>query len=84
MTPQTFYLERQGTASFHCSNIAELAAHFVNDGWLQLAPRSPYEFQRLARDGRLLVVYLNGTVLIQGKEQAETIALLERFIEVPF
>jgi hypothetical protein len=57
-----------GSASYYCAELAELSMFLEQQGYRQLPTHSQYECERWQKARSLLVVYYNGTVLLQGAD----------------
>ena len=85
-------MERKGNASYRCVNPTQLAVVLVNDHAYRYAePRSIHEHTRCTKGNSLIVIYTNGTVLLQGADTESPRPLLDSFqatadtqAEVPF
>lgn len=58
----------QGPASYTCPDPIAAATWLVEQGYRAEDPRSQHEYLRLRKARSLLVVYHNGTVLLQGAD----------------
>lgn len=58
----------QGPASYACNDPVLAASWLVEQGYRTEEPRSQHEYLRLRKERSLIVVYHNGTVLMQGAD----------------
>lgn len=65
-----FNVTRSGNSSYYCAELAALCAWLVEQGYVSEGGHSQYEYLRLRKARSLLVVYHNGTVLMQGADTA--------------
>lgn len=85
-------LTPQGPASYRCVNPAQIGVILINDyGYRALDARSPHEHIRCQKGNSLVVVYNNGTVLLQGADTQSPRAIFDGMIaraadqhELPF
>ena len=61
-------LTRSGNSSYYCAEIAAICAWLVEQGYVSESGHSQYEYLRLRKGRSLLVVYHNGTILMQGAD----------------
>lgn len=59
-------LTPQSSVSYRCTNHIELAIYLTEQGYRTEDPRSAYEYLRLRKGASLIVVYLSGSVILQG------------------
>ena len=62
------HITPSGTASYYCAELAELAEFLESHGYRQESTTSMYEASRWRKAKSILVVYYNGTVLLQGAD----------------
>lgn len=72
-----FTLQRQGPASYTCSDPIQVSVWLVEQGYQAEAPRSAHEYIRLRKAKSLLVIYHNGTILLQGADTDSPRRLLD-------
>lgn len=63
-----FTLQHQGPASYSCSDPIQASVWLTERGYRAEDPRSPHEYLRLRKAKSLLIVYHNGTLLMQGAD----------------
>jgi hypothetical protein len=63
-----FHLTQRTPSSYRCSDRIAVAVWLTEQGYQVEPPRSAYEYMRLRKKQSLLVVYENGTVLLQGSD----------------
>ena len=76
-------LTRQGPASYYSAEPATIAAWLVEQDYRSEDARSQYEYLRLRKVKSLVIVYHNGTVLLQGADVASAHELLSTLVEQP-
>jgi ribonuclease HIII len=76
-------LTRNGPASYYCAMPAAIGAWLVEQGYRSEDPRSQYEYLRFKRAKSLIIVYHNGTVLIQGADTPSAHQLLSTLVLQP-
>jgi len=74
-------LQRQGPASYSCPEPAAIGAWLVEQGYTTELSRSGHEYLRFRRGKSLLVVYHNGTVLLQGADTTTPRQLLDTLLD---
>lgn len=83
-------MERQGPASYHSNNVMAVVTLLTDNGYTFCMPKSPAEYSRMRNGNSLIVLYNNGTVLLQGADTESPRTLLDAFqpsqaqIELPF
>lgn len=73
-------LTRSGNSSYYCAEIAAICAWLVEQGYASESAHSQYEYLRLRKGRSLLVVYNNGTILMQGADTASPRQLFDSLI----
>lgn len=73
-------ITRSGNSSFYCADLASICAYLVEQGYRSAPGNSQYEYMRLTRGRSLLVVYHNGTILMQGADTASPRQLFDSLI----
>lgn len=66
MFTQPPVLWKRSTVSFDSDNPHAVADFLITNGYDAEPPRSHHEYARLWLHGALVVIYANGTVLVQG------------------
>lgn len=74
-------LTRQGPASYYCAEPVAVATWLVEQGYRSEDPRSPHEYLRFRKAKSLIIVYHNGTVLLQGADVTSAHKLLSGLVE---
>lgn len=74
-------LQRQGPASYHSPEPIVFSAWLTEQGYTTEDPRSPHEYLRFRKAKSLLVVYHNGTVLLQGADTRTPHALFSTLVQ---
>jgi hypothetical protein len=69
-------LQRAGVSSYHADDPVLLTSWLEARGWQRTDGRSPSELARLWCGPRLVVLYHNGTALVQGLQPEQTHAAL--------
>jgi hypothetical protein len=82
-------MQQQGPASYRCSQPEQAVEFLIANGYRFAQPRSTHEHARCTKGGSLIVVYNNGTVLLQGADTQSPRGLLETYqtsqqAELPF
>ncbi len=62
------HITLSGASSYYCAELAELTTFLETNGYRQEPTTSMYEASRWRKARSLLVVYYNGTVLLQGAD----------------
>lgn len=75
-----FTLKQQGPASYTCSDPIQASAWLTEQGYRTEDPRSAHEYLRLRKAKSLLIVYHNGTVLMQGADTESPRQLLDALL----
>lgn len=70
---------RSGASSYYCAELAELTTLLEMQRYTQEPTTSMYEASRWRKARSLIVVYYNGTVLLQGADTATPRALFDSF-----
>lgn len=70
-------LQHQGPASYSCSDPIQASAWLTEQGYRTEDPRSAHEYIRLRKAKSLIVVYHNGTLLLQGADTVSPRQLLD-------
>lgn len=73
-------LTRAGASSYYCAELAAICAWLAEQGYVSEPPHSRYEYLRLRKARSLLVVYHNGTILMQGADTAAPRQLFDSLI----
>jgi hypothetical protein len=73
------HITHSGAASYYCAELAELTTLLETHGYTQESTTSMYEASRWRKARSLLVIYYNGTVLLQGADTATPRALFDSF-----
>lgn len=80
-----------GASSYYCAQLTELRSWLEREGYQPLPGRSQYEYGRWQLGRSLLILYHNGTVLLQGADTHTPRALFARLLadttvqaELPF
>lgn len=68
-----------GPSSYYCSELATFSAWIETQGYRQMPTHSQYECERWQRSRSLIVVYYNGTILLQGADTTSPRVLLNAF-----
>ncbi len=76
-------LTRSGPASYYCPEPAQISAWLVEQGYRSEDSRSQYEYLRLRKARSLIIVYHNGTVLLQGADVQRAHQLLASLVVEP-
>ena len=58
----------RGPSSYYCPDAAAICAWLVEQGYRSEDARSAHEYLRLRKAKSLIIVYHNGTVLLQGAD----------------
>lgn len=66
--------------SYYCHDPVAVSAWLVEQGYTSSDPRSPVEYLRLRKARSLLIVYHNGTILMQGADTSTPRALFDTLI----
>ena len=61
-------LTPQGPASYYCAEPVAITTWLVEQGYRSEDARSAHEYLRLRKAKSLIIVYHNGTVLLQGAD----------------
>ncbi len=69
-------LVQRSSCSFTTDDPEEIAEYLSKHGYSRTTTRSPHEYCRLMKDGSIVVVFLSGAVLVQGKQIDTTVAWL--------
>jgi hypothetical protein len=83
-------MQKQGPSSYRCTNTEDAVDYLIQNGYRFAQPRSQYEHARCIKGNSLIVLYNNGTVLLQGADTESPRALLDTFqptdvqIDLPF
>lgn len=83
-------MEKNGPSSYRTSEPSQVVDLLTENGYRFAQPRSQYELARCTKGASLLVIYNNGTVLLQGADTESPRPLLDSFrptqeqIELPF
>jgi hypothetical protein len=82
-------MQQQGPASYRCNQPEHAVEFLIANGYRFAQPRSPYEHARCTKGNSLIVVYNNGTVLLQGADTQSPRELLNTYqpsqqAELPF
>lgn len=82
-------MEKAGSMSYRANEPEQVVNYLILNGYRFAQPRSPSEHARCTKGASLLVLYNNGTVLLQGADTESPRPLLESFqpsqqIELPF
>lgn len=73
-------LQKQGPASYRCTDPAAIGTWLIEQGYTAEDSRSGHEYLRFRKARSLLVVYHNGTVLLQGADTETPRQLLDSLI----
>jgi hypothetical protein len=71
---------RSGASSYYCADLAGLTAMLEQHGYTAGPGRSSYEASRWSKARSLLVVYHNGTILMQGADTVTPRRLFDSLI----
>lgn len=71
------HIVRSGASSYYCADLAQLATFLETAGYRQEPTTSMYEASRWKKARSLIVVYYNGTVLLQGADTSTPRALFD-------
>ena len=72
-------MQPQGPASYRCDQPAAAVDYLITNGYRFAEPRSPSEHARATKGHSLIVIYNNGTVLLQGADTETPRPLLAAF-----
>ncbi len=72
-------MQPQGPASYRCNQPEQAVEFLIANGYRFAQPRSPYEHARVTKGNSLIVVYNNGTVLLQGADTTSPRELIATF-----
>ena len=61
-------LTPQGPASYRCANLPTLETILFQNGYQDISTKSPYEAARYQWQRSIVILYHNGTVLLQGAD----------------
>lgn len=75
-----FTLQKQGPMSYTCSDPIQASVWLTEQGYTTEDPRSAHEYLRLHKARSLIVVYHNGTVLLQGADTETPRLLLDALL----
>ena len=75
-----FTLQKQGSMSYSCSDPIQASAWLTEQGYTTEDPRSAHEYLRLRKARSLLIVYHNGTILMQGADTETPRLLLDTLL----
>lgn len=75
-----FNVTRSGSSSYYCAELAAICAWLIEQGYISESSHSQYEYLRLRKARSLLVVYQNGTILMQGADTATARQLFDSLI----
>lgn len=75
-----FNVTRSGNSSYYCAELAGICAYLVEQDYVSAPGNSQYEYLRLRKGRSLLVVYHNGTILMQGADTATPRQLFDSLI----
>jgi hypothetical protein len=80
--PNSLRLRVQSSCSFSTTDLMSLYAWLIDHGFFPASIREPRtETARLYNDrGALVVLFATGSVLVQGKDQPRTLALLGQLV----
>ncbi len=70
------HLWRRSTCSFDCANTLGLVAWLQQHGYRALPTRPTLEYARMQQGGALLVLYVSGSVVVQGANADAALQLL--------
>lgn len=73
-------LTRSGASSYYCAELTIICTWLTEQGYIGEPPHSQYEYLRLRKARSLLVVYHNGTILMQGADTASPRKLFDSLI----
>ena len=76
-------LTRNGPASYYSAEPVTITTWLVEQGYRSEDARSQYEYLRLRRAKSLIIVYRNGTVLLQGADVTSAHELLGALVSRP-
>jgi hypothetical protein len=76
-------LYTQGPSSYYCAEPVAIITWLVEQGYQTEDPRSAHEYLRLRMSRSLIVVYNNGTVLLQGADTDTPRKLFAQHIDRP-
>lgn len=74
------YLTRSGSASYYCAELTELQTILDRNGYQQVSATSQYEASRWRKARSVIVIYYNGTVLLQGADTESPRSLFAAYI----
>jgi hypothetical protein len=82
-------MQPQGPSSYRCSKPDQAVALLITNGYRFAQPRAPSEHARATKGRSLIVIYNNGTVLLQGADTESPRELLaafepDQFDDLPF
>lgn len=73
-------LQRQGPMSYRSPDPIAFSAWLTEQGYAAEDPRSAHEYLRLRKARSLIVVYHNGTILLQGADTETPRGLFDAFL----
>lgn len=76
-------LTRSGPASYYSAEPVAITTWLVEQGYRAEDGRSQYEYLRLRKAKSLIIVYHNGTVLLQGADVTSAHELLSGLVSQP-
>lgn len=74
-------LTPQGPASYYCAQLSALQTVLEQHGYQSIATKSQYEALRLHMARSIVIIYYNGTVLLQGGDLDTPRRLFARLVE---
>jgi hypothetical protein len=74
------YLTVSGRSSYYCPELATLHDFLEQHDYRQTPARSQYEAERWQKARSLIIVYYNGTVLLQGADTDSPRTLLDTLV----
>ena len=74
-------LTPHGPASYRCANLPTLQTILVQNGYASIPTTSVYEATRYQRERSIIILYHNGTVLLQGSDLETPRRLFAKLVE---
>lgn len=74
-------LTPHGPASYRCAKLPTLEHILIQNSYRSIPTTSPYEAMRYQRGGSIIILYHNGTVLLQGSDLDTPRRLFARLVE---
>lgn len=74
-------LTPQGPASYYCAQLSALQAVLEKHGYQSIATKGQYEALRFQLSRSIVILYYNGTVLLQGADLDTPRRLFARLVE---